>query len=129
MIESCSDIQAPKRGKVAFIWWKSPESGYQLCKLLRERKIKAPSGKPYWSSPTRPPQEVTRSSKLGRAAALIREHLDDQAVNTESLDVLYRSGRIVYGKSIIAELKGDEMVINEEGWAKECHPLSKPQLS
>eukprot|EP00971_Amphidinium_carterae_P309472 6149954-Amphidinium_carterae.3 len=130
VLAHCDDIQAPKRGKVVFLWWREPRHGWDLCKVLKEKKLQAPSGKIFWSAPSRPSSEVSRSSALGRAAAQIGEHLQDQAVSTESLDVLYRSGKIMLGKSVIAELDASGTVnVRREGWDVECGTITVPALS
>eukprot|EP00971_Amphidinium_carterae_P351695 6492232-Amphidinium_carterae.2 len=124
-----TDIQAPKRGQVIFVWFKEHSHGVAFGKRLREAKLPSPAGRTFWCAPSKSSAEVSRSSALGRAAARIREHLDDASISTDTLDVLWRQGQIAYGKSVVAAIGADNVVVlDRAAWDKELKPMEAPSL-
>eukprot|EP00971_Amphidinium_carterae_P280031 5558913-Amphidinium_carterae.1 len=127
--EAITKIEAPKRGKVAFVWFKLSDLGREVSELLREKQLPSPAGRSYWCSLSKAPDQVQRSSTLARATHVIKTHLDNGAYSTETLDIMWRQGQVACGRSIIAQLRGDTMEIVAEGWKKEFGELPPPSLS
>eukprot|EP00971_Amphidinium_carterae_P295100 5859904-Amphidinium_carterae.2 len=126
--DTFSKIEAPKHGRVSFVWFKETSVAKEVAELLRERQIQSPAGKAYWCSLSKALDQVQRSGTLSRATNQIRSHLDDGAYSTETLDIMWRQGQIACGRSIIAQLRGDKVEIIEEGWKKEFDDLPQPKL-